>query len=152
MMFIIHRFAASVSILCIALFFSATIFVELLGMAESIAIVKSLIVWPGLFILVPAIALTGGSGFALAKSRNGKLVAQKKKRMPFIGINGIFVLIPCAILLDCWASAGSFDTYFYIVQGVELLAGAINLVLMGMNMKDGLRMNGRLGLSALGSR
>ena len=147
MMFIIHRFAASVSILCIALFFSATIFVELLGTAESIAIVKSLIVWPGLFILVPAIALTGGSGFALAQSRNGKLVEQKKKRMPFVGVNGIFVLVPCAIFLDRWASSGSFDTYFYIVQCVELLAGAINLVLMGMNMKDGLRMNGRLGLS-----
>ncbi len=152
MMFIIHRFAASVSILCIALFFSATIFVELLGTAESIAIVKSLIVWPGLFILVPAIALTGSSGFALVKSRNGKLVEQKKKRMPFVGVNGIFVLVPCAIFLDRWASSGSFDTYFYIVQGVELLAGAINLVLIGMNMKDGLRMNGRLGLSALGSR
>ena len=151
-MFIIHRFAASVSILCIALFFSATIFVELLGTAESIAIVKSLIVWPGLFILVPAIALTGSSGFALVKSRNGKLVEQKKKRMPFVGVNGIFVLVPCAIFLDRWASSGSFDTYFYIVQGVELLAGAINLVLIGMNMKDGLRMNGRLGLSALGSR
>ncbi|HHJ19461.1 MAG TPA: hypothetical protein ENJ84_06490 [Gammaproteobacteria bacterium] len=148
MMFIIHRFAASVSILCIALFFSATIFVELLGTAESIAIVKSLIVWPGLFILVPAIALTGGSGFALAKSRSGKLVEQKKKRMPFVGVNGIFVLVPCAIFLDRWASSGSFDAYFYIVQCVELLAGAINLVLMGMNMKDGLRMNGRLGLSA----
>ena len=149
---VIHRFAALVSILCITLFFLATIFVELLGTAESIAIVKSLIVWPGLFILVPAIALTGATGFALAKSRNGKLVKQKKKRMPYIGVNGIFVLIPCAIFLDRWASAGGFDTSFYTVQGVELLAGATNLVLMGMNMKDGLRMSGRLGLSASGIR
>ena len=151
-MLIIHRLAAPVSILCIALFLSATIFVELSGTHESIAMVKSLIVWPGLFILIPAIALTGASGFALAKSRNGKLVEQKKKRMPFIGVNGIFVLIPCAIFLDRWAAAGSFDTYFYIVQGVELLVGAINLVLMGMNMKDGLRMSSRLRLSASGSR
>ena len=152
MMPIIHRFAALVSILCIILFFLATIFVELLGTPESITIAKSLIVWPGLFILVPAIALTGATGFALAKSRNGKLVKQKKKRMPYIGVNGIFVLIPCAIFLDRWASAGSFDTSFYTVQGVELLAGAINLVLMGMNMKDGLRMSGRLGFFAPGSR
>lgn len=142
-MLILHRLAASAAILCIATFFSATIFVELFGSGESIATLKSLIVWPGLFILVPSIALTGISGFVLAKSRSGKLVQQKKKRMPFIAANGILVLIPCAIFLDRWASVGAFDTHFYIVQGVELLAGAINLILMGMNMRDGFRMSGR---------
>lgn len=139
----VHRLAASVAILCIATFFSATIFVELFGTRESIATLKSLIVWPGLFILVPSIALTGGSGFALAKSRSGKLVLQKKKRMPFIVANGILVLIPCAVFLDRWASAGTFDTSFYVVQGIELLAGATNLILMGVNVRDGLRMSGR---------
>lgn len=68
--------------------------------------------------------------------------------MPFIGANGILVLIPCAVVLDRWASAGTFDTGFYVVQGVELLAGAINLILMGMNMRDGLRMSGRFRPSA----
>ena len=125
--------------------FSATIGVELFGTAEAVALVKGLIVWPGLFILVPSIALTGGSGFGLARSRSGgKLVSQKQKRMRFIGANGVLVLIPCAVFLDRWASAGAFDTTFYVVQGVELLAGAINLVLMGMNMRDGLRLSGRL--------
>lgn len=142
-MLILHRLAASAAILCIATFFSATIFVELFANGESIATLKSLIVWPGLFILVPSIALTGISGFVLAKSRSGKLVQQKKKRMPFIAANGILVLIPCAIFLDRWASVGAFDTHFYVLQGVELLAGAINLILMGMNMRDGFRMSGR---------
>ncbi|WP_218153342.1 hypothetical protein [Methylophaga sulfidovorans] len=63
--------------------------------------------------------------------------------MPFIAANGILVLIPCAIFLDRWASIGAFDTHFYVLQGVELLAGAINLILMGMNMRDGFRMSGR---------
>ena len=143
MTLILHRLAAPIAILCIATFISATIFVELVGTPESIATVKSLILCPGLFILVPAIALAGSSGFALAKSRSGKLVHQKKKRMPFIGANGILVLIPCAVLLDRWASVGVFDTNFYVVQGIELLAGAINLILMGMNMRDGHRMSGR---------
>lgn len=147
-MLILHRFAAFTAVLCIATFFSATILVELLGTGESIAILKSLIVWPGLFILVPSIALTGGSGFALAKSRSGQWVRQKKKRMPFIAANGILVLIPCAVFLNCWASAGTFDTHFYIVQGVELLAGAINLILMGLNMRDGFRMSGKFRQSA----
>ena len=143
MALILHRLAAPIAILCIATFISATIFVELVGTPESIATVKSLILCPGLFILVPAIALAGSSGFALAKSRSGKLVHQKKKRMPFIGANGILVLIPCAVLLDRWASVGVFDTNFYVVQGIELLAGAINLIMMGMNMRDGHRMSGR---------
>ncbi len=147
-MLILHRLAASAAILCIATFFSSTIFVELFANEESIATLKSLIVWPGLFILVPSIALTGISGFALAKSRSGKLVLQKKKRMPFIAVNGVLVLIPCAILLNRWASVGAFDTHFYVIQGIELLAGAINLILMGMNMRDGFRMSGRFRRTA----
>lgn len=126
--------------------FSATICVELFGTAATIATVKSLIVWPGLFILVPSIAFTGGSGFALAKSSKERLVQLKEKRMPLIGANGILVLIPCAVLLDRWASAGGLDTTFYVVQGIELLAGAVNLILMSMSMRDGLRMSGRLRL------
>jgi hypothetical protein len=144
MTLIIHRLAGPIAMLCIATFFSATIFVELFATVETIATVKSLIVWPGLFILVPSIALAGGSGFALAKSRKGKLVQLKKKRMPFIGANGVLVLIPCAVLLDHWASAGAFDDTFYVVQAIELLAGAVNLTLMGMNIRDGLRLSGRL--------
>lgn len=143
MTLILHRLAAYIAILCVATFFSATIFVEFAGMDDSIAMVKSLILWPGLFILVPAVALAGGSGLTLAKSRGGRLVQQKKKRMPFIAVNGILVLIPCAIFLDRWASIGVFDVKFYIVQGVELLAGVINFTLMGMNMRDGYSMSGR---------
>ncbi|HPE58974.1 MAG: hypothetical protein KDI15_09355 [Thiothrix sp.] len=143
-MLILHRLAAPIAILCIAIFFLTTILVEIFGTAESIATLKSLIVWPGLFILVPAIALTGASGFALARARSGRLVQQKQKRMPFIAVNGILVLIPCALFLDHWASAGTLDTRFYVVQGIELLAGAVNLILMGRNMRDGLRMSGRI--------
>ena len=149
MLTILHRISAQIALFCIATFFTATIWVELFGTVTSIATVKSLILWPGLFILIPAVALTGGSGFALAKSRSGKLVRQKKTRMPFIAANGILVLIPCAIFLDQWASVGAFDTKFYIVQGIELFAGATNIMLMGMNMRDGFRMRGRFGRSKL---
>lgn len=140
----IHLFAAILATLSIATFFVSTVLVELLGSPDSIAMVKSLIVSPGLFILIPAIAVTGGSGFVLSQGRKGRLIDNKKKRMPFIGMNGLLVLLPSAIFLDQWATAGSFDTKFYAVQGLELLAGAINLALMGMNMRDGLKMTGKL--------
>lgn len=64
--------------------------------------------------------------------------------MPFIAANGLLVLVPCAIVLNRWAAAGTFDTAFYVVQAIELIAGAANLALMGLNARDGLRMAGRL--------
>jgi len=64
--------------------------------------------------------------------------------MPFIAANGLLVLVPCAIFLNRLASAGTFDATFYFVQALELLAGATNLTLMGMNLRDGLRLAGRL--------
>ena len=143
----IHFIAGFLATLTISSFFLSTVIAELLGSHEVVAILKSLIVMPGLFILVPAIAATGGSGFALSKYRQGRLVDAKKKRMPFIAANGLLVLIPSAIFLDRWASAGSFDITFYLVQSAELLAGAVNLILMGLNMRDGIKMSGRFRVS-----
>ncbi|WP_298449979.1 hypothetical protein [uncultured Marinobacter sp.] len=140
----IHFIAGLLATLAIATFFLSTVVVELFGSHEAVASVKALIVMPGLLILVPAIAATGGSGFFLSKSRQGRLVDIKKARMPFIALNGLLVLIPCAIFLNKWASEGAFDSMFYLVQGIELLAGAVNLTLMGLNIRDGLKISGRL--------
>lgn len=143
----IHLIAGLLATLTIATFFMGTLAVELFGTAESVALVKALIVMPGLLILVPAIAITGGSGMYLSKSRRGRLVESKKKRMPFIAANGLLVMIPCAIFLNRWAAAGTFDTAFYVVQALELLVGAVNLSLMGMNVRDGFTMSGRVRAS-----
>ncbi|HSA62635.1 MAG TPA: hypothetical protein VLE03_10390 [Nitrospiraceae bacterium] len=138
-----HLIAGLLATLMIATFFLSTLLVELFGSHDAVATVKRLIVLPGLFILVPAIAATGGSGFYLGKARHGRLVDAKKKRMPFIAANGLLVLIPCAIFLNRWAAAGEFDTAFYTVQALELLAGTANLTLMGLNIRDGMEMSGR---------
>jgi hypothetical protein len=134
---VIHRAAAIMATLCVATFFSSTLLVELFGSIEAIRQVKSLIVFPGLFILVPAIALTGATGFSLAKQRSGRVINRKKKRMPFIAINGVLILIPAAIFLNQWAIEGNLNTRFYLLQAAELMAGAANLVLMTMNIIDG---------------
>jgi hypothetical protein len=140
----IHLIAGVLATLLIATFFLCTILVELLGSTESIAIVKRCIVIPGLLILVSAMAVAGGSGFALSKARRGRLVDSKKKRMAVIAANGLLLLVPCAILLDVWASRGVFDARFYLVQSLELAAGSVNLILMSLNIRDGLRLTGRL--------
>lgn len=135
-----HFIAGLLATLAIAIFFVSTVVAELFGSHEAVAAVKALIVAPGLFILVPAIAAAGGCGFFLSKVRQGRLVDAKKKRMPFIAANGLLLLIPCAIYLNRWAAAGVFDSTFYWVQSTELLAGAINLILMCLNIRDGLSM------------
>ncbi|WP_088280750.1 hypothetical protein [Ideonella sp. A 288] len=139
-----HLIAGLLAPLCIATFFLSTLLTELLGSHVAVVQLKSLIVTPGLWIMVPLMVAAGGSGMWLAKLRKGRLVDTKKKRMPLIAANGLLVLVPCAIVLDRWAAAGSFDSAFYVVQAIELVAGAANLVLMGLNARDGLRMAGRL--------
>ena len=140
---LIHRTAALIATLCIALFFVSSISVELFGTHAAIATVKGLIVYPGLFVLVPAIAITGATGFSFSKSRSGPFLDAKKKRMPIIAANGLLILLPAAIYLDRLAETGAFDTSFYLVQSLELFAGGVNLLLMTLNIRDGLRLAGR---------
>ena len=140
---LIHRIGAITATFCIALFFTSTVVVELFGTNEAIAMVKGLIVMPGLFILIPAIAATGATGFTMSKSDSKGLIGSKRKRMPFIGVNGLLILLPAAIILDQWAAAGNFDIRFYSLQGIELAAGAINLILMFLNIRDGRKIKGK---------
>ena len=139
-----HAIAGVLAMMLIGLFMTATLYTEIFAGHEGAATVKSLIVVPGLFILIPCLMAVGGSGFNLARGRGGRLVAVKKKRMPFIAMNGLLVLIPCALVLNIWAGQGRFDGGFYALQSVELLAGAVNLGLMSLNLRDGLRLAGRL--------
>ena len=139
---LIHRIGAITATLCILIFFTSTITVELFGSEQAIATVQSLIVMPGLFILIPAIAATGATGMAMSTSRSHGPVG--RKRMPFIGANGLLVLLPAAIVLDQWASAGRFDSTFYLTQVIELVAGGVNLSLMLLNIRDARKLSGQI--------
>ena len=141
----IHRIAGILSPLLIVTFFTSTVLVELLGSHAAVAQLKALIVTPGLWVLLPCLAATGSSGMFIGKSRKGRLVQGKRRRMPFIAANGLLVLVPCAIFLSEWAAVGTFDSRFYLAQALELLAGATNVTLLSLNIRDGLRLAGRLG-------
>lgn len=134
---LIHPIAGVIAMLTIATFWLSTALSELFAAEATVVAVKTAIPW-GFLLLVPALAATGGSGFALAKGQRSGLVGTKQKRMPFIAANGLLVLIPAALYLASKARAGQFDTAFYAVQVIELIAGAVNLTLLGLNMRDGL--------------
>ena len=138
----IHPIAGMLAVVIIATFWAGTVGTELFGAEEHIRAVKLMIPW-GFLILVPSLALAGGTGHLLGRGRAGRLVASKRKRMPFVAANGIVVLIPAALFLAWKADTYTFDAAFYAVQAVELVAGAVNLALLGMNVRDGFRLTGR---------
>lgn len=140
---IIHAAAGALALLTIAVFWLSTALSELFAPAATVTAVKTAIPW-GFLLLIPALAATGGSGFALARGRRTGLVGAKAKRMRFIAANGLLVLIPAALFLAAKARAGQFDTAFYAVQALELIAGAANIALLGRNMRDGLKIGGWL--------
>ena len=142
-----HAIAGGLAMSIIAIFWISTIFSELFMDATTVAMVKHAIVM-GLFLLVPCMAATGGTGAALSGMRKGTLLDRKKKRITIIGANGLLVMIPAAIFLDDKAAAGEFDVAFYLVQGAELIIGIIQISLMAMNFRDGLRLAGKLKPSA----
>lgn len=139
----LHGLFGFVALVCIAVFWSSTAVSELFLDQASVVAVKNAIL-TGMWVLIPAMMATGGSGFSLAKGRRGRLIDGKGRRMKIVAANGLLVLLPSACMLASWANAGRFDTAFYVLQGVELVAGAINISLLALNMRDGLRLAGRL--------
>jgi hypothetical protein len=137
----IHPMAGVLAILTIATFWLSTALAELFASQAVVTAIKMAIPW-GFLVLIPALAAAGGSGFTMAKGRRTGLIGTKIKRMPIIAGNGILVLIPSALYLASKARAGEFDTAFYAAQALELVAGAANITLLGLNMRDGLKMRG----------
>lgn len=138
----LHKAAALLAIGTIALFWLSTAVSELALDAGAVVTVKTLIPW-GFAVLIPAMAVAGATGFRMAAGRSAGLIGAKRRRMPLIAANGIAVLVPAALFLAAKAQAGAFDGAFYAVQALELAAGAANLAMLGLNLRDGRRMTAR---------
>jgi hypothetical protein len=143
----LHAIVGTIALACIGTFWMSTLVSELFLNESSVLAVKNGVL-AAMWLLIPAMAATGASGFALSRGRSSRLVAVKKQRMKVIAANGIFVLLPCAFSLASMANAGRFDMLFYTIQGLELVAGAVNFVLLALNMRDGLRLAGRFSAYA----
>ncbi|WP_158964936.1 hypothetical protein [Chachezhania sediminis] len=134
----VHPVAGAIALALISTFWLSTLLSELLAGPAVVTLVKTTIPW-GFLILIPAMAAVGLSGRQLARNFRGPVVAAKQKRMAVIAGNGVLVLVPSALFLAASARAGEFGTAFVVVQVLELAAGATNIVLMVLNMRDGLR-------------
>ena len=133
----IHAAAGAVALITVSAFWLSTATVELLGDTAAITMVKNSVL-VGMAVLIPAMIIAGASGVSLGKGWKSPVVARKKWRMRIIAANGLLVLVPSAFLLSSLATAGRFDSLFTIVQAIELVAGATNIALLSLNMRDGL--------------
>lgn len=147
----VHAVAGTIGLTLIVLFFTSTIVVELAGDESAVARVKTLILI-GVLILVPSMMATGGTGRALAGRRTAPLIQAKKRRMAVVVAIGLAVLVPCAIALQRLSASGDFGPVFYAIQLVELAGGAVNITLIGLNIRDGRRLAGRKPVSLVASR
>ncbi|CAB3706010.1 hypothetical protein IB259_01370 [Achromobacter sp. ACM04] len=138
----IHAAAALLTLLFLAAFWISTVASELFLAASAVAQVKLAIAY-ALLGFVPVMMLTAASGFLMGGKGRHPLLLAKRRRMPFIAANGLLILVPAAVFLALRAQAGLLDGVFYGVQVLELAAGAANLALIGLNIRDGLRL-GRL--------
>jgi len=136
----VHAAAGVLAFLFIATFWTSTVVAELFFDHGAVTSVKVAITY-AFIAFVPCMAITGATGFAMGGKSTFPILVAKRRRMPIIGANGLLVLIPAAIYLSIKAQAGEFDSMFYTVQVLELVAGATNLTLMGLNIRDGRQMS-----------
>lgn len=151
-----HLIAALLAFGRILIFWASTVAVELLGSADAIRTVKQSIRW-GLLALSPVLAVTGASGFRLGRGLRSATVGAKRRRMPIIAGIGILVLVASALYLAAAATRADYDGWFTAIQVLELLAGAVNLTLMSLNIRDGRRLTAgrrriRQGCGSAGSQ
>lgn len=138
----VHATGAVSTVLLLSAFWSSTVVSELFLSPVAVAHVKQGIAY-GIPALVLAMAVTAGTGFSMGGKGKLPLLVAKRKRMPFIAVNGLLILVPAAIFLALRATAGIFDGWFYSVQALEILVGGMNLALIGLNIRDGFRLSSR---------
>ncbi len=138
----IHIVTAMLALACIATFWLSTAISELFASHATIASVKMGVLY-GMALLIPCMATAGATGASLGKGWRLPQVARKSKRMKLIAANGLLILLPSAVFLALRAQAGQFDTGFYAVQLLELVAGATNIALLALNMRDGMQLRQR---------
>lgn len=138
----IHVIATIIAAITIAYFFISSLAAEIKGSETAIRKVKEVILFslPVLLIAMPALGATGNM---LAGKSQNPIVLAKKRRMEFIFVNGL-ILITLACFLYYRSHYQTMDGIFLAAQLVEFTLGLINLTLIGLNIKSGFQLSGRL--------
>ncbi|EBA07159.1 hypothetical protein [Sagittula stellata] len=138
----IHGIAGATALLTIVTFWGSALTAELVLSTAGIVIVRTAILY-AVPVLVLAMIAAGASGTRLAGRSRAPVIVAKRRRTMLAAANGLIVLVPSAVFLGLRAQVGQFGAPFAVVQIVELAAGAVNILLLGLNMKSGFSMRAR---------
>lgn len=134
-----HKITSIVGFILIISFQISTVVSEALQDYDMIATVKRLILY-GIFVLIPVMLIANTTGRSLAGRAKHPIILKKMQRMKFIGFNAFVILIPSAIVLYQFSRVGYWGNWFIAVQILELIAGIMNVALMGINIRDGIKL------------
>lgn len=135
----IHKIAAILAFLFITSFLTSTIIADIFAIPAQIAQVKQTILLciPGLIL---AMIATGKSAKILYPGTMTGVFKVKQRRLKIAALNGTVILLPAALVLAKWSTLGQFDDLYWTVQIVEIIAGVTNLTMIGLNIRDGIRL------------
>lgn len=135
----VHGSASFAAMFLLASFWTSTVVSELFFGWDVVGAVKT-----GILVAIPflvlALVTAGASGRQLVPKAARGLPQRKLQRLKIVAANGLCCLVPCAVALWWMATRGEPSVLFHVVQAVELTAGAVNLTLIGLNIRDGRRM------------
>jgi hypothetical protein len=134
-----HKISTMFGFILILIFQISTVVSVALGDHDMIATVKRLILY-GICVLIPVMLITVTAGRSLAGSAKHPLILKKMQRMKLIGFNAIMILIPSAVVLYLLSNAGYWGKWFVTVQVLEIISGITNVSLMGLNIRDGIKL------------
>lgn len=137
-----HLLATLIAVVLISTFFISSLVAEIINDHQFIKVVKLCILYalPLMVIIMPILAISGNK---LAGASQSPLIKQKKGRMKLIMINGL-LLITLALFLYFQSHFREINTTFLIGQMAELLLGMLNLILIGVNIRAGLKLSGKV--------
>ena len=138
----LHIIATLIAVITISTFFITSLRAEIIADETLIKSVKTGILYslPILLIVMPSLAISGNK---LAGQSKHPTILKKLKRMKFVMLNGI-ILISLAVFLYYRANYISIDNTFLFAQIAEFIFGLSNLTLIGLNIKSGLQLSGKL--------
>lgn len=135
-----HAAAGTLALLTILGLQGFVALAEASGYPADLAQARGTALWVVGLVLVPAMVATGVSGARLGRGWRGPWVATKLRRMKIVAALGLFVLVPLAVALWWLAARGWVDGRFHLLSRVESLAALTNVLLLGLNLRDGLRL------------
>lgn len=143
----IHLTAAAGAVAVVIAFLAVSAVTELVGGVGEVRAARQGILL-GLPLLIACLATAGITGSRLADRSRSAVVRAKRWRLAAAAVTGLVVLIPCALLLGFPPAAFAGSPQVTALEIIEWAFGSVNLCLLVLNFRAGLRIRSRRRIPA----